>query len=129
MEKNSNHKVILIVEDDESMVEALAEKFSVSGFEVLTSKNGEEGLALAISKHPDIILLDIIMPKLDGLSMLKKLKKDEWGAFAPVVILTNLSDNQKLAEALEIGVVEYIIKAEVKLSDIVLKVKRILGIV
>jgi DNA-binding response OmpR family regulator len=129
MSENNNLKTILIVEDDESMVEALAEKFNSSGFQVITAKNGEEGLALALSKHPDIILLDIVMPKLDGLSMLKKLKEDAWGAFAPVVILTNLSDNQKLAEALEIGVVEYMIKAEVKLSDIVLRIKRVLGTV
>lgn len=129
MNEKNNQKVILIVEDDESMIEALIEKFSVSGFDVISAKNGSEGLKLALSKHPDVILLDIVMPKMDGLSMLKKLKEDRWGAFAPVVILTNLSDNQKLAEALEIGIVEYMIKAEVKLSDIVSKVKRVLGII
>ena len=127
MNEKKQPKTILVVEDDESMVEALVEKFKSSGFNVFSAKNGEEGLKLALSDHPDIILLDIVMPKMDGLSMLRKLKEDKWGAFAPVVILTNLSDNQKLAEALEIGVVEYIIKAEVKLSDIVLRVKRVLG--
>jgi len=129
MNEKKQPKTILVVEDDESMVEALVEKFKSSGFNVFSAKNGEEGLKLALSNHPDIILLDIVMPKMDGLSMLRKLKEDKWGAFAPVVILTNLSDNQKLAEALEIGVVEYIIKAEVRLSDIVLSVKRVLGMV
>jgi len=127
MSKEDKSKTILIVEDDGSMLEALVEKFSSSKFDVLSARNGVEGLELALSKHPDIILLDIIMPKMDGLSMLRKLKEDRWGAFAPVVILTNLSDSQKLSEALEIGVVEYIVKAEVKLSDIVFKVKRVLG--
>jgi DNA-binding response OmpR family regulator len=126
--KNSP-KTILIVEDDESMILALADKLNSAGFQVTTARNGTEGLSLAFSNHPDIILLDIVMPKLDGLSMLKELKKDKWGMLTPVIILTNLSDSQKLAEALEIGVVEYMIKAEVKLSDIVYKVKRILGVI
>jgi DNA-binding response OmpR family regulator len=125
----NNPKTILIVEDDESMIIALADKLNSSGFQVITARDGKEGLSLALSSHPDIILLDIVMPKLDGLSMLKELKKDKWGMLAPVIILTNLGDSQKLAEALEIGVVEYMIKAEVKLSDIVLKVKRIMGII
>lgn len=125
-DKNSK-KTVLIIEDDESMVEALIDKFDSSGFKVLSAGDGKEGLELALSKHPDIILLDILMPKMDGLSMLKKLKEDKWGFLAPVVILTNLADSQKMSEALEIGVVDYIIKAETKLSDIVLKVRRILG--
>lgn len=129
MQDKKRKKIILIVEDDESMLEALTDKFESSGFDIISAKNGEEGLKLAFEKHPDLILLDIVMPKLDGLSMLKKLKQDQWGAYAPVMILTNLSDSQKLAEALEIGVVEYVIKAEVKLSDIIYKVKRILGMI
>lgn len=129
MQDKKRKKIILIVEDDESMLEALTDKFESSGFDIISAKNGEEGLILAFEKHPDLILLDIVMPKLDGLSMLKKLKQDQWGAYAPVMILTNLSDSQKLAEALEIGVVEYVIKAEVKLSDIIYKVKRILGMI
>ena len=120
---------ILIVEDDEYMIQALEEKFKSSGFETMTAKNGEEGLKLALEKHPDLIILDILMPKMDGLTMLKHLKTDPWGNTASVMVLTNLSDNDKLAEALEIGVVEYVIKAEVQLSEIISKAKRILGMI
>jgi|WetSurMetagenome_2_1015567.scaffolds.fasta_scaffold11916_6 DNA-binding response OmpR family regulator len=129
MSEKINSKTVLIVEDDKPMVDLLTDKFGFSGFQVMMAKDGEEGLRLALSKHPDIILLDIVMPKLDGLSMLRKLKEDGWGSLVPVVILTNLSDNEKLAEALEIGVVEYMVKAEVKISDVVSKVKKILGII
>jgi DNA-binding response OmpR family regulator len=129
MNENKKAKTILVVEDDENMIEALVDKFTAAGFVMLSAKNGEEGLLLALEKHPDLILLDIIMPKVDGLTMLRKLRENRWGMHAPVVILTNLSDNAKLAEALEIGVVEYIIKAEVKLSEIVNRVKRVLGVI
>jgi two-component system, OmpR family, alkaline phosphatase synthesis response regulator PhoP len=129
MDENKKIKTILVVEDDENMTGALVDKFTAAGFTMLSAKNGEEGLFIALEKHPDLILLDIVMPKIDGLAMLRKLREDRWGMHAPVVILTNLSDNAKLAEALEIGVVEYIIKAEVKLSEIVNKVKRVLGVI
>jgi DNA-binding response OmpR family regulator len=129
MNTKGDSKTILVVEDDASMTTAVSDKFNSSGFQVITAKNGEEGLALALSKHPDIILLDILMPKLDGLSMLKRLKEDRWGTFAPVIILTNLGDNEKMAEALELGVVGYLVKAEVQLSDLVLKVKKVLGMI
>lgn len=125
---NTNKKVLL-AEDDPDMLDALKDTFESNGFIASTARNGEEGLAVAIKEKPAIIILDILMPKMDGLTMLKKLREDSWGQYAPVVILTNLSESTKLAEALEIGVSEYIIKTDISLKDLVEKAKRIIGLV
>jgi len=127
MDSDKFKKSILIIEDDEEMSKVLIDKFINSGYAVSHSKNGEEGLKLAFEDHPEIILLDIIMPVMDGISMLKKLREDRWGVNVPVVILTNISETEKLAEALEIGIVEYIIKSETALEEVVAKVERIIG--
>ena len=88
-----------------------------------TFQNGEEGLKAVFQERPDLILLDIVMPKMDGLTMLKELRKDGWGKTAKVIILTNLSDNQKVADAMENDTYEYIVKTDWKISDIIAKVK------
>ncbi|MCX6765815.1 MAG: response regulator [Candidatus Moranbacteria bacterium] len=116
------------MEDDTALLEALVEKFESENFDVLQAINGVEGLESALKNHPDLILLDIIMPKMDGTAMLHELKRDHWGQHVPVVMLTNISDAGRLAEALEIGIDEYLVKAEWKLKDIVERVKKILGI-
>ncbi len=72
-------KKILVVEDDVPELNALRDKFTREGFSILTAKNGEEGLAIALREHPDLILLDIIMPVMDGITMLVKLREDSWG--------------------------------------------------
>ncbi len=117
-------KKILIVEDEESVINILSDKFSQEGFEILKARNGEEGLELALEKHPDLILLDIIMPKMDGITMLNKLREDEWGKEVPVVVLTNLSAADKKTKRVEKEVNEYLIKADWKLDDVVKKVEQ-----
>ncbi len=128
MKEVKSNKKILVVEDDIDLCEAIAEKFKSENFEVFEASDGEDGLEKALKIRPDLILLDLIMPKMDGTTMLRKLREDEWGRLVPVIVLTNISDAEKLAEALEIGVDEYLLKAEWKLQDIVDKVKKILGI-
>ena len=123
-----NNKKILIVEDEVSLRNALCNKLAREGFSTLEAKNGEEGLEVALREHPDLILLDIIMPKMDGISMLKKLREDEWGKRVPVIVLTNLSDMEKVAEVAEGGAFDYLIKADWKLEDVVNKVKQKLNI-
>ena len=115
-------KLLLVVEDEVSLASALNKKFSSENFEVIISKDGKEGLYVALEKHPDIILLDIIMPKLDGISMLKKLREDSWGNSVPVIMLSNLSDAEKVSEATENGVYDYLVKSDWKIEDIVKKV-------
>jgi DNA-binding response OmpR family regulator len=115
-------KLLLVVEDEISLAQALEKKFSSENFEVLIAKDGEEGLAVALEMHPEIILLDIIMPKVDGITVLKKLREDSWGSTVPVIMLTNLSDAEKVAEATESGVYDYLVKSDWKIEDIVKKV-------
>ena len=81
-------KIILIVEDDRSLLHALTDKFKLEGFHVLNSENGKEGLEMALKEEPDAILLDILMPIMDGLTMLGELRQaNSWGRRVPVVIL------------------------------------------
>jgi DNA-binding response OmpR family regulator len=114
---------ILIVEDDASLREALYDKLKHEGFTVLTAKNGQEGLQIALDEHPDLMLLDIVMPIMDGLVTLKKIREDNWGKNAKIIMLTNLSDNDKISAAVAEGSFEYIVKSDWKMEDVVKKIK------
>lgn len=112
-------KTVLIVEDEKPLLKLMTEKLEESNFNVLQALNGKTGLSSALKEHPDLILLDIIMPQMDGMTMLRELRKDEWGKEADVVILTNLSDSEKTAEAAELGTDSYIIKTDLNLADLI----------
>ena len=118
------NKKILLVEDEAALTQVLCEKFVTSGFKVLKAHDGKQGLEVALKHHPDLILLDIIMPVMDGMTMLQKLKQDAWGKKVKVIVLTNLSDNSKIDQFLKEGVYSYLIKSDWKLDEIVAKVKR-----
>ena len=119
MKKNS----VLIVEDEESMLKILNEEFKDAGFETHSARDGQEGLEMALEKHPDAILLDILMPRMDGLAMLKKLRENDWGKNAMVFLLTNLSDIEKISEGVKAGVSGFLIKSEWQIGQIIEKVK------
>lgn len=114
---------ILIVEDEKPLREALAFKFKAERLSVATAKNGKEGLEIALQHHPKIILLDIIMPIMNGLDMLKNLRNDEWGKNASVILLTNAGSNNEIEQAIGKGVYDYIIKTDWQIEDVVHKVK------
>lgn len=118
-------KKILIVEDDAILLLTLADNLVQAGFKIIKAKDGEEGLAAALREHPDLILLDIILPKMDGLTVLKKLRQDKWGKHALVIILTNLNSPATISKSLEFmdGVQEYIVKSNWKIEDVVAKVR------
>ncbi|HAT73910.1 MAG: Transcriptional regulatory protein ResD [Candidatus Moranbacteria bacterium GW2011_GWF2_36_839] len=120
------NKKIIIIEDELSLRSVLAEKLKSDGFEVLEAKNGQEGLEISISQKPDLILLDIVMPKMDGLTMLEKLREDSWGKKVPVIILTNLSSGAEMSRSAEGGVSGYLVKTDWKLDDVVKKIKETL---
>jgi len=120
-------KTILVVEDEPPMQLVLRDILTVEGYTVLEAKNGIEGLELALSAHPDLILLDILMPKMDGLEMLKKLREDEWGKKAPVIVLTNLSDNEDVAKAVEEDVFEYFVKTDIKIAEVIERIRAKVG--
>src|SRR6185436_5846383 len=115
----NNGHMMLIVEDEKSLLKALAEKFGHEGFRVLTAENGEKGLGLAKENLPEIILLDIVMPKMDGLTVIKNLRAYEKTKKIPVILLSNLYDNERVAEAGKYGVYDYLIKSDWKLEDVV----------
>lgn len=117
------NKKILIVEDDKLLLEVLKKRFIEEKFRVLEAINGEDGLKKAIDNRPDIILLDIIMPVMDGMTMLEKLREDEWGKNVEVIILTNLSDVSKVQESLSRGVYDYLVKSDWRLDDLIKRVK------
>lgn len=121
-------KKILIVEDDVALLNVLVEKFTKEGYKVVSAKDGAVGLKTALLERPNIILLDIIMPVMDGMTMLQRLRKDEWGKGAKVLLLTNLNSAEKVVDALDNGVFDYLVKADWSLNDIVEKVnKRLKG--
>lgn len=126
-----NKKLILIVEDELSLLNALKEKFINEGLAVLLAADGEEGLKAALEKHPDLILLDILLPKMDGMTMLKKLREEnDWGKQAKVILLTNLDSAEKVAEGIKMsfaGSYDYLVKTDWTLDEVVEKVKNKLG--
>ena len=116
-----NHSV-LIIEDEADILDALTGKLTRQNINVLRAKNGEEGLALALAKRPDLILLDLLMPKLGGMDMLKRLRQDEWGKTVHVIVLTNLSDVANISEALSNKVTEYLVKADWDIDEVAKKI-------
>src|SRR5882724_12815069 len=93
-------KKILIVEDEEAMLRLLSDALSEAGFQVVTAKDGVQGLGNAKTYHPDLILLDIILPEMDGITMMKTLREtDEWGKNVPIIVLTNLNADDAIMKA------------------------------
>jgi two-component system alkaline phosphatase synthesis response regulator PhoP len=121
-------KKILIVDDDEAIRKSLVYQFKKSGFMVVEAVDGEDGLQKALLEKPDIILLDIMMPNKDGIEMLRDLRDDEWGSDVPVIFLTNASDTDRVSEAINLGVYDYLVKSDWNLEDVVKTVKGKLGI-
>lgn len=117
-------KLILIVEDEAPLSDILRDHFELEGFHIIVAKDGEEGLGLALSKKPDMILLDIMLPKLSGLDMLKRLRTYDAGKSIPVIVLTNLNDAKEVNEALASGVSDFLVKADWAIADVVESVRR-----
>lgn len=112
-------KKILIVEDEAQLLNVLYDKLSLEGFSVLKASDGKKGLDIALSEHPALILLDINLPVMNGIDMLKELRKDPVGKDIEVVMLTNFSEYKLLADALALGVHDYLVKSDWKLEDVV----------
>lgn len=125
MEK-TDKKRVLVVDDDDNLRLVLTDKLSISGFDVTGASNGKEGLEKALSWHPNVILLDILMPIMDGWEMLGKLRRDEWGKKVKVVVLTSLEDAGAIAQAVEDDTLAYLVKTNQSMDDIVGKVKAML---
>lgn len=118
-------KKILIVEDELKLASVLSAKLEKMDFEVLTAGNGEEGLRKVANDKPDLILLDIVMPVMDGLTMLKKLR--EANDKTPVIVLSNLSDSDNVAESFEQKSYDYLVKTDYSLDDVINKINHALS--
>lgn len=117
---------ILLVEDDVFLASIYQKKFEMEGFKITVVDNGEKVLAEAKKKIPDIILLDILLPKKDGFAVLSELKGDAATKKIPVIMLTNLGQKDDVEKGLAVGANDYLIKAHFKPSEIVDKVKKVL---
>ncbi len=124
-------KTILFVEDESVLQKTFGEILKQEGYEVVSALDGEIGLRLANppvgGKKPDLILLDLILPKIHGFDVLKKLKEDEETQGIPVIILTNLEGMGDVDKALELGATTYLVKAQYTLKEVVEKIKKALG--
>jgi len=117
---------IMVVEDEPEILELYALKFNNEGFSVVEATHGKQGLKLAKKEKPDLILLDIIMPRMDGFSVLKKLKKESSTKDIPVILLTNLGEERDIKEGQKLGAVDYLVKARHTAGEVVEKVREFL---
>lgn len=122
-------QTILIVEDDPLLVTMYTTKFKKEGFHVLSASDGEAGLKLATENKIDFMILDVMMPKLSGIDMLTRLRQTPNGKTTPTIVLTNLSDQAENERIKNLGVKEYLVKANLTPSEVVGKVKKYLGTV
>ena len=120
-------KTILFVEDEAALQKTLGEILKQEGYEVIPALDGEVGLRLAKDKNPDLILLDLILPKVHGIEVLKKLKEDKETKGIPVIVLTNLGEIKDINRVVELGATTYLVKAQYTLEEVVEKVKKSLG--
>ncbi len=121
-------KKILIIDDDPLIVRMYERKLKADGYEVHLAFNGEEGLKKAKEVKPDLILLDILMPKLNGYETLKQIKADHKIAKIPIFVLTSLGDRpEDIKKFKEFGVNDYLVKSEISLQDLSNKIAKILG--
>lgn len=120
-------KVILVVDDDLTLLEMYVERIKTEGAIVVEAKDGEEAIQKAKEAKPCIILLDIMLPKLNGLDVLTQLKNNPETTQIPIIILTALSDDQKRHQALGLGAADYIVKANILPIDVVERIKKIIS--
>ena len=123
----SINKKILIVEDDEFLLSMYSTKFEIEGYDVVIASDGEMGLKKAEEEKPGIILLDIMLPNMDGFDVLKRLKANRETSSIPVILLTNLSQKQDVEQGLSMGADDYLVKAHFMPSEVVDKINRLLG--
>jgi len=118
---------IAIIEDDQVISQMYRMKFEADGFEVQLADNGKKGVALIEAFLPDMILLDLQMPEMDGAEALAVIRKSEWGKNIPVIILTNLGEEESPKEIRSLGISGYIVKANLTPREVVGRVKEVLG--
>jgi len=120
-------KTILFIEDESALQKTFGEILSQEGYEMIPALDGETGLEVAKTKKPDLILLDLILPKVHGFDVLKQLKEDPGTKGIPVIILTNLEGIGDVDRAIGLGATTYLVKAKYTLEEVLEKIKKALG--
>ena len=124
---DTRKRKILLVEDDTALASVYRSRLELEGFDVCEANNGEDALSLAVSEHPDLILLDVMMPKISGFDVLDILRNTPETANVRIIMLTALSQPKDKERAEGLGVDEYLVKSQVVIGDVVARVKPHLG--
>lgn len=124
---NENKKKVVVVEDDEHISKVYEIKLAKEGIEVILARDGEEAVAKITSEKPDLILLDLMIPKKDGFGVLEDIKKIPELASIPVIVLSNLGQQSDQDRALGLGATEYLVKVDYPIQEVIDKVKKYLG--
>jgi len=119
-------KKILFIEDESALQKTFKDVLEKEGYQMISALDGESGLKMARTQRPDLILLDLILPKKDGFEVLKELKSDKSTKEIPVIVLTNLEDIESVEKAIELGATTYLVKAQYTLEEVIQKVKKAL---
>lgn len=130
MENSYAKREILIVDDDKALLEALVRKFTLEGYSVLQAHDGEEGLKVSIEHHPSLIILDVLMPKMDGVTMMRMLRgASDWGKHVPIIVLTNQNPDQVTENnnASDGAPAYYLVKSNTSMAVLADKVKELLA--
>jgi DNA-binding response OmpR family regulator len=117
-------KTILFIEDEATLQKTLGEVLTKEGYQVISALDGEIGLRMAKEKKPNLILLDLILPKMNGFEVLKKIKEDAEIKDIPIIVLTNLESMEDIQKALELGAATYLVKANYSLEELIEKIKK-----
>lgn len=122
----ANQSKILIIEDDEFLLSMYASKLEMEGYKIITATDGEKAARCLEKEVPDLILLDLVLPKKDGFAVLKELREKPATKNIPVIVLTNLSQKSDIDRCFALGVNDYLIKAHFIPSEVIIKIKRLL---
>ena len=120
-------KKILFIEDEAALQKALGDTLGQEGYKIISAMDGEAGLRMVKLEKPDLILLDLVTPKLNGFEVLKQLKDNKETKDIPVIVLTNLEGTGDVEKALELGATTYLVKANYSLEEVLQKIKKMLG--
>ena len=120
-------KKILFIEDESALQKTFGDILKQEGYEMTSALDGETGLKLAQTEEPDLILLDLVLPKMHGFEVLRVLKGDEKTKDIPIIVLTNLEGMGDLEKALDLGATTYLVKATYSLEEVIQKIKKALG--
>ena len=124
IEKSNNAKTILFIEDESAIQKTFSDALKKEEYEHISALDGEVGLRLAKEKKPDLILLDLVLPKLDGFQVLQSLKSNETTRAIPVIVLTNLEQMEDIQKAIDLGAKTYLVKSNYNLTEVIDMVKK-----